>query len=62
MDNDLYHRCDQHPDRFECPDALIVKNESDYGIIIHNGGESYAQINFCPWCGSKLKNASGARV
>ena len=48
--------CDQHPDRFDCPDALIHyrPRSRDYGIIIHDGGRSFVSIAFCPWCGSPL--------
>jgi len=24
-----------------------------YGIIIHDGGGSFYEINFCPWCGKR---------
>jgi hypothetical protein len=48
--------CAQHTDRFECPDALVhySPQTGDYGIIIHDGGTSFVQIHFCPWCGTKL--------
>ena len=26
----------------------------EYGLIIHDGGSSYIDIKYCPWCGSKL--------
>lgn len=37
-------------------DKLIYYNEifDEYGLIVHNGGQSYIMINFCPWCGKKL--------
>ncbi|MDF9825863.1 hypothetical protein M2475_002231 [Breznakia sp. PF5-3] len=42
---------------FECPDALIYYNEKfdEYGIIIHDGEESYIKIDYCPWCGKKCQ-------
>lgn len=48
--------CDLHPDRFECPDALLHRSArtGEYGIIIHDGGSSVASIGYCPWCGTKL--------
>jgi hypothetical protein len=48
--------CDLHPDRFECPDALVNYSEhgEDYGLIIHDGSSSVISIAFCPWCGTKL--------
>jgi hypothetical protein len=55
--------CKQHPDRFDCPDALIHFAEStgEHGIIIHDGGSSFVTILFCPWCGKKLKTKMAAR-
>lgn len=48
--------CDQHPDRFDCPDALIHYSPQfrEYGLIIHDGGESWMAIDYCPWCGARL--------
>ena len=47
--------CKIHGDAYECPDVMIVKEESKiYGIPIHDGGTSYITIDFCPWCGIKL--------
>jgi hypothetical protein len=39
------------------PDAIIRfhKKTKDYGIPIHDGGSSFIEIEFCPWCGTKLK-------
>jgi hypothetical protein len=50
-------RCEEHPDRFDCPDALIhfAKNTGKYGIINHDGGSFFIAISFCPWCGKSLK-------
>lgn len=49
-------KCDQHIDRFECPDAIVHYSQptEEYGIIVHDGGTSCVQIQFCPWCGTKL--------
>lgn len=56
MCNALAESCEQHPDRFDCPDCLIhhSKSKGEYGIIIHDGGGSYRSIRHCPWCGEKL--------
>lgn len=55
MHTNVSGTCDQHPDRFDCADALIHRWEDGcYGIIIHDGGRSGVQIAFCPWCGAKL--------
>jgi hypothetical protein len=48
--------CDQHPNRYDCPDCLIAywPESKTYGIIVHDGGESVIVISYCPWCGGKL--------
>ena len=50
------NHCASHHSPFECPDWLILFDEDsdNYGIIIHDGGQSFVKINYCPWCGSAL--------
>lgn len=57
MDYHVNFKCDIHEDPFECPGKIIVfdTKDNDYGLIIHDGGSSSIGIDFCPWCGSKLK-------
>ena len=31
------------------------KKGKTFGIPIHDGGSSFIKINYCPWCGKKLK-------
>lgn len=59
----LTHRCDQHPDPFDCADNLIFYSAQldEYGIIIHDGGSSYSVIQYCPWCGVKLPESKRER-
>ncbi|MGN0496478.1 MAG: DUF6980 family protein [Lachnospiraceae bacterium] len=40
----------------ECEDNIIKYNNifDEYGIVIHDEGESKVKIHFCPWCGKKL--------
>lgn len=49
-------RCEQHADRFECPDCLVhyAPQFDEYGLIVHDGGASSIAIQFCPWCGVQL--------
>ena len=56
MDADLAQVCDDHPNRFDCPDALVYYAEKPkrYGLIVHDGGSSFIEIEYCPWCGSKF--------
>ena len=53
--------CGQHADGFECPDVLIYHSAktSTYGIIIHDGGSSFSNIAYCPWCGKALQANRG---
>ncbi|HSQ57832.1 MAG TPA: hypothetical protein VLM40_19065 [Gemmata sp.] len=48
--------CDIHPDRWGCPDCLLIysSRSKQYGLMIHDGGTSSIRIYFCPWCGAKL--------
>jgi hypothetical protein len=51
---DLGQKCAQHPDRFDCPDALVAKVDAGFGLIVHDGARSVIRIGFCPWCGTPL--------
>lgn len=56
----VQNHCDVHSNPFDCPDCLIYygkyqgKENGGFGIIVHNGGEGFVEINYCPWCGEKL--------
>jgi hypothetical protein len=54
MDYDLSQTCEVHESGFACPDALIKFVQGHYGLIVHDGGSSTIQINFCPWCGARI--------
>jgi hypothetical protein len=49
----LTQRCELHPSRYDCPDSLIQRVRSGYGLIVL-GTDSVVEIAFCPWCGSRL--------
>jgi len=55
--------CSTHPNRFDCPDAIVeyFPKFDEYGIIVHDGGTSVMGIHFCPWCGAHLPNAKRDR-
>lgn len=38
------------------PDVIIVYSAKfdEYGIPVKDGGSSYIEIHYCPWCGKKL--------
>ncbi len=50
------NHCPVHNSPFECPDWLILFDEQvkEYGIVIHDGGQSCVKIHYCPWCGKAL--------
>ncbi len=56
MNQRLTLECEEHNSEFECPDVLVnyIPKFDEYGLIIHDGGSSFIEISFCPWCGSKL--------
>lgn len=39
-------------------DAIVSWDKSQrlYGIPIHDGGNSYIKIRYCPWCGKNIDN------
>ena len=50
-------KCEEHPDPFECADSVIYYSEKldVYGLIIHDGGNSFITIEHCPFCGKNLE-------
>ena len=59
----LDHHCDQHPDPFDCPDQIVYRTTGgNFGLIVHDGGSSFIEIGFCPWCGSALGHEEGDYV
>lgn len=56
MATELEKECERHIDRSQCPDVLVgyLSKFNEYGILVHDGGSSIVEIQFCPWCGTKL--------
>lgn len=57
MKYNIEYTCKEHKENIlECPDKIIHYNKisKSYGIVIHDGGNSFIKIDFCPWCGKKL--------
>lgn len=50
--------CPRHaddPDPAACPDVLFVRTGSGgWGIPVRDGGSSYINIRFCPFCSERL--------
>ena len=57
MTRALTFACSKCRDKYECPDVLIDyrATSDEYGLIVHDGGSSSISINFCPWCGARLR-------
>jgi hypothetical protein len=57
MDYWANFKCSEHPDIFACPDNVVLFKPCprQYGLIVHDGGSSFIEIEFCPWCGSSLQ-------
>jgi hypothetical protein len=55
-------QCEEHADRWDCPDALVAYRAefNEYGLMIHDGGTSTITIDYCPFCGAKLPTSSRA--
>ena len=51
-------KCPDHPDPWDCADALIAywPRFDCYGMMIKDGGRSVLAMDFCPWCGHKLRD------
>lgn len=51
------NNCDLHDSKYDCPDRIIDTDEKGetFKILIHDGGTSGIEINYCPWCGTRLK-------
>ena len=61
MDYHLNRVCRDHPDTWECSDTMIISFPTQdigvpmaYGLPIHDAGNAYINIAYCPWCGTKL--------
>nr|WP_308355050.1 DUF2797 domain-containing protein [Streptomyces sp. MUM 203J] len=56
MERYVAGECSTHGDPYACPDALVVfvARFQEYGLVIHDGGSSYAGMDYCPWCGTRL--------
>ena len=43
----ISRECPVHPDRRDCPDAIIeyISKFDEYGIIVHDGGSAISKIS-----------------
>ena len=55
MQGNVTNMCDQHPDRYDCPDMLVDRVRGGFGLMIRSdAGGGVIEIRYCPWCGSNL--------
>lgn len=53
--------CSIHPDPMDCPDVLVLWCPTrGPGIPVRDGGSAICIIDYCPWCGTKLKERDDA--
>ena len=50
-------KCDQHPNRYDCPDCLVDFDSGEYRLIAHDGTGAAEIIQYCPWCGASLERS-----
>lgn len=57
MKHEAEQSCPDHPNPADCPDHLVAFDKSGrpIGLWVHDGGESYVEIQWCPWCGTSLQ-------
>ena len=54
MKSELKKTCEWHS-YYECGDNVVAYlGKNKYGLIIHDGGSSVYEIQYCPWCGNKF--------
>ena len=58
LEEHLNKTCGQHESPHDC-DTVIVGPPvmKRWGLPVHDGGHSYIQIKFCPFCGSALMSS-----
>jgi hypothetical protein len=56
MARQLQHTCEAHSDLRDCPDSLVIhlQDTGQFGLRVHDGGNSFITIRHCPWCGTDL--------
>jgi Cysteine-rich CPCC len=55
-------KCSTHAEPFDCPDHLIdFRPGAGYQIVVHDGGVSGVSLNYCPWCGTQLREVREPR-
>jgi hypothetical protein len=46
----------------DCPDSIVYHaSDGSYGLLIHDGGASFVQIAYCPWCAAPLPGGEWVR-
>lgn len=59
MKNDeRFYCCEQMRMMVEEENSIVFHN-GEYGVPIQDGGSSYLVIEFCPWCGKRLRGNEG---
>lgn len=48
--------CGHHAEPFDCADVLLIWSacHDTWGLPVRDGGGSFIEIEFCPWCAADL--------
>lgn len=61
MVSQLGYECSVHPSLTDCPDVVVVRSPTgQIRMPIRDGGSSFFEASFCPWCGTSLNSSVGA--
>lgn len=54
---EITRSCELHENPYDCPDVIVLRigYGDTVGMPIHDGGRSWIQITYCPWCGEKFE-------
>lgn len=54
LEHHARYECAEHG--HSCPDQVVRRLDGTgvYVLPVRDGGSSYVEINFCPWCGSNF--------
>lgn len=59
MTKGMKHCCEQMRDAIQddvVPVTFLPKFR-EYGILVLDGGSSFLELRYCPWCGNKLPSS-----
>lgn len=53
MKSQLEFKCDTHSNLLDCPDVILLRIGANQIVFpIRDGGSSFINLQYCPWCGT----------